>query len=134
MDLCSSAITKVSETRWFDVGARIFTLAVLEEKAKGVPPSHDLTRLSSWTSNNLAHQTKWEKARSEYLDKPPLNRTIGTQFLDSGLLELKETMICFLMDLMDTLDQPILVQLERGKLGNLSAIDTQRLKERAGLS
>ncbi|PWY66168.1 hypothetical protein BO83DRAFT_391705 [Aspergillus eucalypticola CBS 122712] len=39
----------------------------------------------------------------------------------------------FLTDLMKTLDPPILIQLERGKLGGLSREETQQLKDRIGL-
>ncbi|KAJ5162454.1 hypothetical protein N7492_007846 [Penicillium capsulatum] len=134
MDLCSSASFKVSETRWFDLGARILTHAALEEKAEGRSPSQDLNKLYQWTANDRAHQDKWEKVRSQHIDQLPVNRTIETQFLDRGLSTLTAILVQFLLDLMGTLDQPILIQLERGQLGDLSAVETQRLKERAGLS
>lgn len=134
MDLCSSATSKVSETRWFDVGARILAHAARDEQAKGNSPSHDLNQLYSWSSNNHSHQMKWEKARSEYLAKPPLNRTVDTQSSELELSKLKDIILRFLVDLVNTLDQPILVQLERGKLWDLSALETHRLKERVGLS
>ncbi|CAK40925.1 hypothetical protein CBS63078_6235 [Aspergillus niger] len=38
----------------------------------------------------------------------------------------------FLTDLMKTLDPPILIQLERGRLGGLSREETQQLKDRIG--
>ncbi|RAL06303.1 uncharacterized protein BO80DRAFT_7789 [Aspergillus ibericus CBS 121593] len=40
---------------------------------------------------------------------------------------------CFLTDLMKMLDPPILIQLERGKLGGLSREETQKLRDKVGL-
>jgi hypothetical protein len=37
----------------------------------------------------------------------------------------------FLLDLMTVLEPPILIELERGKLGNLSRDETRALLERA---
>ncbi|GAT28352.1 hypothetical protein RIB2604_02504310 [Aspergillus luchuensis] len=46
---------------------------------------------------------------------------------------ITRSVLCFLTDLMKTLDPPILIQLERGKLGGLSREETQQLKDRIGL-
>ena len=49
------------------------------------------------------------------------------------LNQFKETVMLFLLDLMTTLDQPVLMQLERGKLGNLSRMETELLLQRVGI-
>ena len=49
------------------------------------------------------------------------------------LNQFRETVMLFLLDLMTTLDQPVLMQLERGKLGNLSRMETELLLQRVGI-
>lgn len=136
MGLCSTASAKVSETRWFDTGARFMVQAVLEGRREGIQPSHDLPMLCSWTPSEPAQISKWGIARQRYAgelsDASTINKAQSVA-LKYPLLEFKAIVGTFLRDLMTTLDAPILIQVERGQLEGLSPEETQRLKARVGL-
>lgn len=136
MGLCSTASEKVSETRWFDTGARFMVQAVLEGQREGIQPSEDLLKLFSWTSSESAQISKWGIARQRYAgelaDASSINKSQSVA-LKYPLLEFKAIVGSFLRDLMTTLDAPILIQIERGRLDGLSPEETQRLKARVGL-
>ncbi|KAJ5537926.1 hypothetical protein N7494_007405 [Penicillium frequentans] len=136
MGLCSTASAKVSETRWFDTGARFMVQAVLEGRREGIQPSEDLHKLCSWTPSEPAQISKWGIARQRYAgelsDASAINKAQSVA-LRYPLLEFKAIVGSFLCDLMTTLDAPILIQVERGQLEGLSPEETQRLKARVGL-
>ncbi|KAJ5639852.1 uncharacterized protein N7484_007714 [Penicillium longicatenatum] len=136
MDLCSTASAKVSETRWFDTGARFLVQAVLEDQREGSPSSEDLPKLCSWTPSEPAQISMWVIARQRYagvLSDASASNKAQSIALQYPLLEFKAVVGTFLRDLMTTLDAPILIQVERGQLDGLSAEETQRLKARVGL-
>ena len=136
MDLCSTAVEKVSKTRWFDTGARFMVQAVLEEQRGGSQPPEDLSELCAWMPGDPIRDSKWVSIRKNYASKLPMPGDTTTAQPPIQLISFSEFRIAvmtFLLDLMTTLDPPILVQLERGKLGNLSREETQSLKERVGL-
>jgi len=136
MGLCSTASAKVSETRWFDTGARFIVQAILEGQREGIQPSEDLPKLCSWSPGEPAQISKWGIARQRYAgeisDASAFNRAQSVA-LKYPLLEFKAIVGTFLRDLMATLDAPILIQVERGRLDGLSPEETQRLKARVGL-
>ncbi|PYI10500.1 hypothetical protein BO78DRAFT_202428 [Aspergillus sclerotiicarbonarius CBS 121057] len=78
------------------------------------------------------------QANAEYLsyvqlpiDPPPdAMREVPLEIHENGIAHAVHG---FLTDLMKTLDPPILIQLERGKLGGLSREETQKLKDKVGL-
>ncbi|KAJ5114591.1 hypothetical protein NUU61_000350 [Penicillium alfredii] len=140
MDLCSAAVDKVSEPRWFDIGARFMLQAVLEEhRIADRTPSQALRQLFAWAPGEPDRDLKWAHSRHQYSSDLPLpGRPSAPERQDAlaqkfPLFEFKNLVIEFLRDLMTTLDPPILIQLERGKLGSLSRAETQQLKARIGL-
>lgn len=134
MDLCLAASSKVSESRWIDVGAQFVLQATLHEQSEGTTISNDLDQLRSWTSDNAARNAQWEHTwlseLSRYAVLPKDAQVSPEQKYPFTLF--KAMVMEFLLDLMTTLDPPILIQLECGKLGNLSRTETQKLLERAG--
>lgn len=137
MDLCAAAVHKVSETRWFDIGARFMVQAVLEEQPEGSPPSDSLSKLCAWAPNDPARNLKWMRIRQSYTKDLPNHVDISAARIDLNrkfpFEEFRFFVLVFLFDLMTTLDSPLLIQLERGQVGNLTRDETQRLKERVGL-
>lgn len=137
LDLCSTAASKVSETRWFDTGARFMVQAVIEEHREGIAPSDVLSKFRAWNPGDPARHAKWANVRQRYASELPnhsgmsaAHNSISHKF---PFAEFKTTVLVFLSDLMTTLDTPLLIELERGQIGNLSRAETQRLKERLGL-
>jgi len=137
MDLCAAAVHKVSETRWFDIGAQFMVQAMLEEQCERNTPSDILSKLYAWAPNDQARYSKWLKIRQSYTNEflnhdgisAPRN-DLKRKFPFEGF---RSVVLGFLIDLMTTLDAPLLVQLERGQIGCLSRDETQRLRERIGL-
>lgn len=135
MDLCSTAAHKVSETRWFDTGAQFLVQAVLEEQRAAKVPSEELPRFCSWAPGEPAKNSRWTDVRQRYIDELPdpdqaITARVALKFPSP---EFRDTVTEFLIDLMTTLDPPILIQLEQGQLGNLTRDETRRLKARVGL-
>lgn len=137
MDLCSTARSKISESRWFDTGARFLVQATLEEHREGNAPSEMLHTLSAWTPRDPAWNSKWATIRQKYASELPdpgemsaAHDSLRRKFPFS---DLEVSVLTFLFDLMTTLDPPLLIQLERGQVGQLSCIETQHLKERIGI-
>jgi hypothetical protein len=116
MNLCLAASHKVPESRWFDMGSRLISQAKLDE---GHTPA--LLTFKTWASGEPAIDFQWKRQYTKYA---------GTRL---ALAELDGMVLEFLSDLMATLDAPILIQLERGKLGTLSRAETQELKTRVGM-
>lgn len=134
MNLCTIAAHKVSEARWFDIGARLLVQAALEEQRENEISSEDLSKLCSWTPGEPARDSRWTNVRQGYLEDWP-SRITGAQPPGDkvNFHEFMTEMVEFLTDLMNTLDPPILIQLERGKLGDLTHDETQQLKAQVGL-
>lgn len=137
MDLCATAISKVSETRWFDIGAQFLMQASLEELHEQNSFSDMQNTLSTWNPPDPTQIPRWIGVRQRYVRELPEFGDISTV---RGLLaekfpfeEFRTSTFIFLFDLMTTLDPPLLVQLERGQLGQLSRAETQLLKERIGM-
>lgn len=135
MNLCSKAISKVSKKRWFDAGARFVVQARLDDQREECQPSEDFLQLNSWSPGDAALDARWIKIRQRYTDDLDmvLVNNAHTATAKYPPLEFKAIILTFLRDLMTTTDAPILIQLERGKLGDLSREETQNLKDRVGL-
>ncbi|KAJ5152849.1 uncharacterized protein N7482_009327 [Penicillium canariense] len=136
LDLCLAAVSKVSETRWFDTGARFMMQAVMEEQREGNTHPEALSRFYAWSPPGPDRDSKWSNVRERYagelLNLADVRPACDALYQRYPFAEFKAMVVTFLFELMTTLDPPILVQLERGKLGNLSQAETQRLKERDG--
>ncbi|KAJ5937476.1 hypothetical protein N7454_004776 [Penicillium verhagenii] len=136
MDLCLTATEKVSETRWFDTGARFIVQALLENQHEGNQFPEDLSKLCSWAPSQLAQSSKWLSIRQRYdgeisdIRDPYRAKLVAQKY---PFMEFKAIVMNFLRDLMTTLDAPMLLQLERGQLIGLSPEETQLLKARVGL-
>lgn len=137
MDMCAVAVSKVSETRWFDTGAQFMTQAVLAEQRDGTARPEALDRFYAWKPSGLEQNLKWssvlEHFAAELPDSVGLHAAWETLQQRYPFAEFKATVLAFLFELMTTLDQPVLIQLEQGKLGSLTTAETQQLKERAGI-
>lgn len=137
MDLCTTAISKVSKSRWFDIGAQFTIQAALEEHQGGNSPSDMLYKLSTWTPSDQTLNSRWTGIRQRYVSELPEPEEISA--VRDSLVEkfpfadFRASALVFLFDLMATLDPPLLIQLERGQLGQLSRDETQRFKERIGM-
>lgn len=128
---------KVSVTRWVDIVARFTMQAAADQfyqHGSGSPELLD--RCLSWEPEDQ-YQTAILK---ESNDKCHLQiRTCASleTYLDtisnSRSLSRLEGIVCvFLSDLMEVLDPPVLLQLERGQLGKLNRTETEQLKSRIG--
>ncbi|KAJ5256552.1 hypothetical protein N7478_012656 [Penicillium angulare] len=135
VQLCSAASSKISESRFFDALARFIIQAIIEDQSEGRQPSKYLTELCSWAPEDPAQRSKWTAIRQRYVDELDLGSPRATQkaVQQYPLLEFITILTTFLRDLMTTLDPPVLIQLERGKLGDLTREDTQDLKNLVGL-
>lgn len=131
---------QVSETRWFDIAARLTALAVVEEfRLFASVSTEDLCNRLSWLPDDRDKAREWVRVRGKYLDylllpegKPPAVHLADIS-RELSLFQLEGTVIDFLCDTMKSLEPPVLIQLERGKLGDLSRAETQALKNRIGL-
>ena len=141
MNLCSFAVAKVSKTRWFEIGAICTRLAVADYQIQtndddGHPPE-GLLKLCSWAPDDPGLSSRWTDVQWKFVDKPPTAGGIPTvsspvpQLTGSDLLMMMGE---FLYDLMMTLDEPILIQLERGRLRDLTREETNSLLERVGMT
>ncbi|CAG7998059.1 unnamed protein product [Penicillium salamii] len=132
MDLCQQASETVSWNRWFDLGARFMTHAILEESTRLPEP---LDRLRQWETKNNLIDAHWEVSRTFFLGHiPPPYGTAGPatrEELDGlfPLSELESEFTGFVDDFMDVLDAPLLLQLEQGHLEGLTREDTCRIRD-----
>lgn len=137
MDMCAVAVSKVSETRWFDTGARFMTQAVLEEQRDGTARPEALDRFYAWKPSGPERNLKWSSAFERYAAELPDSAggpaAWETHQQRYPFAEFKAIVVAFLFELMTTLDPPVLIQLEQGKLGSLTTAETQQLKERIGI-
>ncbi|KAJ5667932.1 uncharacterized protein N7477_006502 [Penicillium maclennaniae] len=139
MELCALAVHKVSETRWFETGAQFIAQAVIEEKyGGGTPtPSESLSKLCTWAPNDPERNPKWIKILQRWTNELPKHGEVPLtrSYIDQKFpFEVfRSSVLVFLLDLSSTLDAPLLIELERGQVGNLTRDETQRLRERIGL-
>lgn len=126
MNLCLSAVPKVSESRWLELGVQFLHQASIHENM--TPDDADaIKHLREWNCINPDRNKRWFQTRQAY-------GNVGAEFERKfPLPRFKKIVMRFLLDLMTVLDPPILIELERGKLGNLSRDETRQLLERAGL-
>lgn len=136
LGLGSLAVSKVSETRWFDLGARFMIQAALEEHFLEITPRGALRTFYSWHPNGNQRISRWSDVREHYAadipDSPDDEAGWESLYHGYSWAPFKATVIDFLFELMTTLDPPILIQLEQGKLGTLTPAETQQLKQRIG--
>ncbi|KAJ5377885.1 uncharacterized protein N7496_005294 [Penicillium cataractarum] len=136
LGLCSLAASKVSETRWFDLGTRFMIQAALEEHLIGVTRREALRTFYSWHPNGDRRIARWSDVRERYAEDIPdsPDDEAGWELLYQGYpwVPFKAMVMDFLYELMTTLDEPIFLQLELGQLGSLTPAETQQLKQRIG--
>lgn len=140
MDLCTMAKEKVSVTRWIDITAQFLMQAAAEEYHRyGNEPLETFNKCLSWKPKDNSQVHAWKQASAKYVDclKPQrgtlLDAHLKTTSSEKSLRQLEGTVVDFLLDLMRTLDPPVLFQLERGQLGRLSRAETEQLKNQVGL-
>ncbi|OKP02848.1 hypothetical protein PENSUB_6920 [Penicillium subrubescens] len=133
--MCQVAAHRVSETRWFDVGGRFMIQSALLGVRQGVPVS--LRQFSTWTPDTPERRSKWWDVRESYAAEIPddLGDRAAWVTLDQQypFAHFKAIVVEFLFELMTTLDAPILLQLERGKLDGWTPEETQQLMKEAGM-
>lgn len=137
MRLCTMAKEKVSVTRWVDVVARFTMQAAADQFHQyGGGSSELLDKCLSWEPEDQYQTAILKESKGKcrlqmqtcasletYLDKIPNTRSLSQL----------EGIVCeFLSDLMEVLDPPVLLQLERGQLGKLNRTETEQLKSRIG--
>ncbi|KAJ5726481.1 uncharacterized protein N7483_007838 [Penicillium malachiteum] len=135
-DLCLTAIARICELRWFDTTARLIIQALLDDKRRGHQQfSQETLNLYSWTPGDPERDAVWSKVRYSYLSDLDIRVEFPEQlFADNySIEEFKDVSMTFLRDLMMVMDEPVLLQLERGKLWDLTPEETQDLKTRCGL-
>ncbi|KAJ5767914.1 hypothetical protein N7533_000497 [Penicillium manginii] len=125
MNLCLAAVPKVSESRWLDVGAQFLHQAAVHDHHAQDPGA--IKRLQEWVCINPRRNKRWFETWQAY----GCNEGVAESSRRFPLTRFKDTVMRFLLDLMTVLEPPILIELERGKLGNLSRDETRALLERA---
>lgn len=139
MKLCIAAKDKVSITRWVDIVAQFMIQAAAEDYRVNGRQLPELTdNYLSWKPEDHDQTLIWEQATAKYtsLTQAQKGTSLGADseatLNQRSLSRLEGEVISFLNDLMDTLEAPVLVQLERGQLGQLSRAETEHLKSRVG--
>ncbi|KAJ5119566.1 hypothetical protein N7448_010235 [Penicillium atrosanguineum] len=139
MELCATAVHKVSETRWFETGAQFVAQAVIEEKYEGgtPTPSESLSQMCTWAPNDPVRNSKWIQILQRCTNELPEHSNVSLARSDIDhkfpFEKFRSGVLVFLFDLISTLDSPLLIELERGQVGNLTRNETQCLRERIGL-
>ena len=139
MELCAMAKEKVSVTRWVDITAQFLMQAAAEEYHRhGNESPETFNKCLSWEPNDHSQAFVWKQASAKYVDslqsqrRALLNAHSETTSSEGSLRRLEGIVVDFLLDLMRTLDPPVLVQLEIGQLGRLSRAETEQLKGQIG--
>ena len=136
MKLCVAAKEKVSITRWVDILTQFMTQAVAEEYySSGRQLPELFNKYPFWKPEDQTQALVWEQATASHMQTQK-GISPGTNFEatlnERSLSRLEDDVTGFLSDLMETLDAPVLVQLERGQIGQLSHAETEQLKSRVG--
>lgn len=109
--------------------------SALQGVREGVEVS--LRQFSTWTPDTSERRSKWWDVRESYAAEIPddLGDRAAWETLNQQhpFAHFKAIVVEFLFELMTTLDAPILLQLERGKLDGWTAEETQQLMEEAGM-
>lgn len=139
MNLCATAEEKVSITRWVDIVTQLMMQAVADEYhiSEGqLPELFDIYLF--WKPEDHTQALVWEQATAKCTSHMQTQKGIspGAHFEATSngqsFSRLEDDVTSFLSDLMETLDAPVLVQLERGQIGQLSHAETEQLKNRVG--
>ncbi|KAJ5922665.1 hypothetical protein N7516_010368 [Penicillium verrucosum] len=136
MDFCHSAIAHISWARWFDLGAHFMVHAILEEQVRFPDQLH---RLCNWRTNDSELDIWWEVSRTMFLEymPPPFGTAdpMSREELDGvwPLQWLQNRYVGFFEDLMEVLDAPLLLQLERGELEGLTREETEWIRNYCGI-
>lgn len=86
----------------------------------------------------IDNASSWEKKRAEYLNRlqpeGEVSLHVHLQSLSNNFpfFQFEGMIIDFLTHLIEKLEVPVLLQLERGQLGELSFTETEKLKKRVG--
>ncbi|PKY07683.1 hypothetical protein P168DRAFT_285892 [Aspergillus campestris IBT 28561] len=133
--LCNVAHAIVSESRKAEITAQFIAQAALEEYqlSGGVDPSKYLT----WASEALSQTPGLRQSTVEFVaslvDKGSCADDQEGLFTEPGARQLEAYLLDFVSDLMQVLEPPILIQLERGALSGLSREETRFLKHKVGM-
>lgn len=128
---------KVSVTRWVDIVARFIMQAAADQfYQNGRGSSELLDRCLSWKPEDRYQTAILEESNAKCHLQIQTCASLET-YLDTisntRSLSRLEGIVCeFLTDLMEVLDPPVLLQLERGQLGKLNREETEQLKSRIG--
>ncbi|RAH71029.1 uncharacterized protein BO66DRAFT_63263 [Aspergillus aculeatinus CBS 121060] len=121
------------------ISAHLIMAAAQEElAAAGIQSTSDYDECIHRVHEAIEEQSP-AKGRQGYLKyfQPPSGLSLEVHLRDISnelpAAQLARAVVEYLTNLMQSLDPPILLQLERGKLGGLTREETRRLKERVGL-
>lgn len=138
ISLCRTVGTKLSGARWTDTAALFFMQAAVEEYRTS-ESSDGLSKRIAWAEEILGQAANTNPASRRYMShlRPPvgtpLNIHLDTVSAKFPLPQFRSAVLDVLLDIMKVLESPVLIQLERGKLGGLSRAETRQLKDRVGL-
>lgn len=136
MKLCVAAKEKVSITRWVDILTQFMMQAVAEEYHSSERQLPELfNKYPFWEPEDQTQASVWEQAIASHMQAHKgisLGAKSEAALNERSLSRLEDDVTGFLSDLMETLDAPVLVQLERGQIGQLSHAETEQLKSRVG--
>ncbi|PLB39395.1 uncharacterized protein BDW47DRAFT_15814 [Aspergillus candidus] len=133
--LCNVAHAIVSESRKAEITAQFIAQAALEEYqlSGGVDPSKYLT----WASEALGQTPDLRQSTVKFVaslvDKASCTDHQEGLLTENGARQFEAYLLEFVSDLMQVLEPPILIQLERGALSGMSREETQLLKHKVGM-
>lgn len=136
--LCNNAHTQINRGMQRRIMARLIMQAALEailvsERRTSEKLDQELLKAVDNLNTVLMRQVGIDM---EDYWSPPMGSTLAVQVESSSrempLPNIQDAMIDFLSNLIEGLDAPVLVQLERGQLQGLSRAETKQLKERVG--
>ncbi|PLN77985.1 hypothetical protein BDW42DRAFT_187718 [Aspergillus taichungensis] len=133
--LCNVAHAIVSGSRKEEITAQFIAQAAREEYqlSGGVDPSMYL----AWASEALSQTPGLRQSTVEFVaslvDRVSRADSREGLFTEPGARQLEAYLLEFVSDLMQVLEPPILIQLERGVLSGMSREETQLLKHKVGM-
>lgn len=140
IDLCVTTTMKESDSHWLDIAAQLTAQAIAEEFwIFASVSSEELHGRLIWVPSDPSMTVEWDRLCEKYMNRlqlpPDTPWEVRPEETPTALplYHLEEVVIDFLLNLMKSLDAPVLVQLERGKLGGLTRAETQSLKDRIGI-
>lgn len=137
MRLCTIAKEKVSVTRWVDIVAQFAMQAAADQfHQHGSGSSELLDKCLSWEPEDQYQTAILKESKVNCHLQMQACASMETHLdmiSNTRSLSQLESVVCeFLSDLMEVLEPPVLLQLERGQLGKLSRTETEQLKSRIG--